>query len=62
MSFPTSFHGRERRAVTESERERIPGLYSRETEGQTTCFLFKVGIQKVLSSEEERRDLDRTQI
>ena len=54
-------------------RERIPGLYSREIEGQTTMLFslkvackkswttmlsFESGMQKVLPSEGECRDLE----
>ena len=42
--------------MTESKRERIPGLYSRKTEGPTTMlFSFKMGMRKVLSSSSEKR-------
>ena len=45
--------------MTESERKRFSDLCSRKAEGTTPlCFLLKVGMRKVLSSEEERRDLE----
>ena len=44
VSFKASFGGREGRAVTESERKRIPDLGSRETKGTTTVlFSFEEG-------------------
>ena len=58
-----SFEGREERAVTESKRKRIPDLDSREAKGTTRppcCFLLKKGMHMVLSSKEERRDLEGT--
>ena len=56
-----SFEGREGRAVTESERKRIPDLDSREAKARPPCcFLLKKGMRKILSSEEERRDLEGT--
>ena len=56
-----SFEGGEGRAVTESERKRIPAVDSREAKGTTTMvFSLKKGMQNILSSEEERRDLEGT--
>ena len=47
MSFQTSFEGKERKVMMKSERERIPGLYSRETEGMATMlFSFESGDAK----------------
>ena len=43
MSFQTSFEGGYRRAMTESKRERIPGLYSRRTEGTSTILFSFAG-------------------
>ena len=61
VSFKASFEGREGRAVTESERKRIPDLDSRKVKcTSTTLFLLKKGMRKVLSSEKEHRDLERT--
>ena len=63
VSFKGSFEGREGRAVTESERKRIPDLCCREAKGTTTMpFSFEGGNakRKVLSSEEERRNLEGT--
>ena len=40
MSFHTSFDARERGAMTESERERTLGLYSRGTECPTTMLFL----------------------
>ena len=63
MSLQTSFEGRERRARMERERERIPGLYSRETEGPATILLsFEVGDAKSSifgrRTQRPRRDID----
>ena len=52
-----SFEGMQERAVTESERQGIPDLDRRKANG---CFLWKVGMRNVLSSEEERRDQEGT--
>ena len=47
--------------MTESMRERIQHLYSRETEARTQyCFLLKVVMPKVVSLEEKRGDLEGT--
>ena len=49
--------------MTESERKRIPDLCCREAKGTTTMpFSFEGGNakRKVLSSEEERRNLEGT--
>ena len=47
VSFKASVEGRERRAVAESERERIPDLGSREAKGTTTMlFSFEGGDAK----------------
>ena len=64
MSFQISFEGREGRAMMEGKRERIPGLYSRETEGLTTMlFSFEVGDAKLaISLLEECGDLEGTWI
>ena len=43
--------------MTESERKGIPDLDRREAKG---CFVWKVGMRNVLSSEEERRDQEGT--
>ena len=43
--------------MTESERKGIPDLDRRKANG---CFLWKVGMRNVLSSEEERRDQEGT--
>ena len=40
VSFMASFEGREGRAVTDSERKRIPHLCSREVEGKPPCCFF----------------------
>ena len=52
--------------MVDDERERIPGLCSVETEGPSTMLfsleLLKVGTWKVLSSEEERTDLEGPEI
>ena len=58
VSFKASFEGREGRAVTESGRKRIPDMNSREAERPPCCFLLQKGMQKVLLSEEECRDLE----
>ena len=42
-SFQTSSEGRERGAPTENERERMLGLYSRETQSPTTKLLYFQG-------------------
>ena len=60
VSFKASFEGGEGTAVTESERKRIPDLDSREAKGTTSMlFSFEEGDAKVLTSEEERRDLEQ---
>ena len=47
VHFKTSFEGGEGRAVTESERKRIPDLDSREAKGTTTSlFSFEEGDAK----------------
>ena len=40
MHLKTSFEGKEMWAVAESERERIPGLCTGETEGTATMLFF----------------------
>ena len=47
IRFKASFERRKRRAVTESERKRIPDLDSREAKGTTTIlFYFEEGDAK----------------
>ena len=47
VRFKARFEGREGRAVTESERKRIPDLCSREAKGTTTMlFSFDCGDAK----------------
>ena len=59
VSFRASFEGREGRAVTESERKRIPNLDSRDAKGMTTMlFSFEEGDAKGSVTKEEPRDLE----
>ena len=63
VSFKASFEGREGRAVTESERKRIPDLDSREGKGTTTMlFSFEEGNAKGSiirrRAQRPRRDVD----
>ena len=59
VNFKASFECREGRVVRNSEKERIQDLYC--TEGKIPCcFLLKVGMRKVLPSEDEPRDLEGT--
>ena len=69
VRFKASVEGTEGMAVTESERKRIPDLCCREAKGTTTmlflfvcCLFLKKGMRKILSSEEEHRDLEGTEI
>ena len=51
--------------MTESERKRIPdlpGTAEKQKARPPCCFLLKKGMRKILSPEEERRDLEGTQI
>ena len=63
VSFKASFEGGEGRAVTESERKRIPDLDSREAKGTTTMlFSFEEGDAKSSiirrRAQRPRRDTD----
>ena len=70
-SFKASFEGREGRAVTESERKRIPDWTAEKQKARPPCWVFfffffclflflKKGMRKFLSSEEERRNQEVT--
>ena len=63
VSFKACFEGREGKAVTESERKRIPDLDSREAKGMTTMlFSFEEGNAKGSTirrrAQRPRRDVD----
>ena len=63
VGFKASFEGREGRAVSESERKRIPDLDSREGKGTTTMlFSFEEGNAKGSiirrRAQRPRRDVD----
>ena len=59
VSFKASVEGTEGRAVTESERKRIPNLDSGDAKGMTTMlFSFEEGDVKGSVTEEEPRDLE----
>ena len=61
VCFKANFEGMEGRAVTERERKRIPNWAAEKQKARPKCrFLLKVWMRKVLSSEEERRDLEGT--
>ena len=61
VCFKANFEGREGRAVTERERKRIPDWAAEKQKAQPKCcFLLKVWMRNILSSEEERRDLEGT--
>ena len=63
-NFSANFEGRKGRAVTESERKRIPDSCSREAElrhDRHFLFLFKVGMRKVVirtRTRRPRKDID----
>ena len=62
VSFKASFEGRKGRAVTESERKRIPDSCSREPELRHDCHSVFCSRWRceTLSSEQERGDLEGT--
>ena len=60
VHFKASFEGGEGRAVTAKEREFQIWTAEKQKAQPPFCFLLKKGMQKILSSEEERRDLEGT--